>query len=73
MGKFDQITAALEALPEARREEIAAIMETLFHGDLHPESALTDDQIADLTARVANPGPIATDAEVENFFARFEA
>ncbi len=72
MGKFDQVTAALEALPEARREEIAAIMETLFHGDLHPESALSDDQIADLAARVANPGPIATDAEVEAFFARFK-
>ena len=73
MGEFDQITAALEALPEARREEIAAIMKTLFHGDLHSESALTDDQIADLTARLSNPGPMATDAEVETFFARFKA
>ncbi len=62
MGKFDQIRAALEALPEARRD-----------GDLHPESALTDDQIAELAARVANPGPIATDSELENFFARFKA
>jgi len=72
MGKFERVTLALEALPEARREEIAAIIETLFHGDLHPESALTDDQIADLRRRLANPGRIATDDEVEAFFARFK-
>lgn len=73
MGKFSQVTSALEALPEARREEIATIIETLFHGDLHPESALSDEQIADLRARLADPGPIASDAEVEAFFARFKA
>ena len=82
MGKFDQVTSALEALPEARREEIATILETLFHGDLHPESALlesalpesalNDEQIADLRSRFANPGPIASDDEVEAFFARFK-
>ncbi|MDZ4738654.1 MAG: hypothetical protein SGJ03_01980 [Alphaproteobacteria bacterium] len=72
MGKFDQVTSALEALPEARREEIATILETLFHGDLHPESALNDEQIADLRSRLANPGPIASDDEVEAFFARFK-
>lgn len=73
MGKFDQVTSALEALPEARREEIADILETLFHADLHPESALSDEQIADLRRRITNPGPIATDAEVDAFFARFKA
>jgi hypothetical protein len=73
MGKLSQVTAALEALPEARREEIAGIIETLFHGDLHPESTLTDEQVADLRRRMANPGPIATDAEVDAFFARFKA
>ncbi|MCE9523029.1 MAG: hypothetical protein K8S25_11445 [Alphaproteobacteria bacterium] len=73
MGKFDRVASALEALPEARREEIAGIIETLFHGDLHPESALSDEQIADLRARVANPGPIASDDEVDAFFARFKA
>lgn len=73
MGKFQQVTSALEALPEARREEIAAILETLFHGDLHPESALSDDQIADLQKRLADPGPIASDDEVEAFFARFKS
>ena len=70
MGKFDQVTSALEALPEARREEIATILETLFHGDLHPESALNDEQFADLRSRLANPGSIASDDEVEAFFAR---
>jgi hypothetical protein len=73
MGKFTQVTSALEALPEARREEIATIIETLFHGDLHPESALSNEQLADLRARLANPGPIATDAQVEAFFARFKS
>jgi hypothetical protein len=73
MGKFDRITAALEALPEARREEIAEIIETLFHGDLHPETALTDEQLADLRTRLADPGPIASDEEVEAFFERLSA
>jgi hypothetical protein len=70
MTKFERITTALEALPEARKAE-ADIMETLFHGDLHPvETALSDEQLADLERRLKNPGPIATEAEVEAFFAR---
>lgn len=73
MDKFAQVSAALEKLPEARREEIAAILETLFHGDLHPETALNDEQIADLRARLADPGPLASDAEVADFFKRFAA
>ncbi|PZO49863.1 MAG: hypothetical protein DCF16_13940 [Alphaproteobacteria bacterium] len=70
MSKFGQITSALNALPEKRREEIAAIIETLFHGDLHPESALNDEQVADLRARLADPGPFASDEDVDAFFAR---
>ncbi len=73
MGRFAQISAALGKLPEARREEIAAIIETLFHGDLHPETALNDTQIADLRERLANPGPLASDADVEDFFNRLSA
>jgi len=73
MGKFDKVTAALEALPEERREEIADIIETLFHGDLHPETALNDEQLADLRQRLSDPGPIASDEEVEAFFARMSA
>ena len=73
MGKFDRVTSALDALPEARREEIATILETLFHGDLHPESALSDAQVADLTARLADPGPLATPDEVAVFFRRFKS
>ncbi|MFZ4122731.1 MAG: hypothetical protein ACOYKM_13830 [Caulobacterales bacterium] len=71
MGKFEQVTAALEALPADRREEIGAILEMLFHGDLHPNEGLTDAQMAEVQARLANPGPLATDAEVEAFFERF--
>ena len=74
MGKFDRIVAALEALPEARREEIASTLEAMFFGDIHAEDyVLSDAQIADLTERVRNPGPIATDREVEDFFSKFEA
>lgn len=73
MGKFAQVSAALEKLPERRREEIAAIIETLFHGDLHPETALNDAQIADLRERLANPGPLASEAEVDAFFNRLTA
>lgn len=73
MGKFERVAAALEALPQARREEIAAIIETLFHGDLHPETILSDDQIADLRARLRDPGPIASDDEVDAFFKQFSA
>jgi len=73
MTKFERVTAALEALPEARREEIAEILETLFHGDLHPERMLTDAQIADLRERLRDPGPIASDEEVDAFFERFSA
>ena len=73
VGKFEQVTAALDALPRARKEEIADILQTLFHGDLHPETALSDEHAADLRARLRNPGPIASDEDVEAFFARLSA
>lgn len=73
MGKFERISAALEKLPEARREEIAEILEALFYGDLHPETALTAEQIADLRMRLADPGPLASEEEVEDFFKRYSA
>lgn len=73
MGKFERISAALEKLPEARREEIAEILEGLFYGDLHPETELTAEQIADLRMRLADPGPLASEEEVEDFFKRYSA
>jgi|CXWL01.1.fsa_nt_gi hypothetical protein len=73
MSKFAEVSAALERLPEALREGIAEILETHLHGDLHPETALNDVQVADLRARLANPGPLASDAEVEDSFKRFSA
>jgi len=57
LTKFERITTALEALPEARREEIASIIETLFYGDLHPSRTLNDAQLADLAERVGNRAP----------------
>lgn len=41
--------------------------------DHYPESTLNDAQIADLRARLAEPGPSASDDEVEAFFARLSA
>ena len=73
MTKYEQVSAALDALPATRREEIAEIIDTLFHADLHPERTLSDEQLAALQRRVANPGSVATDEEVEAFFARFNA
>jgi hypothetical protein len=74
VGKFDRIVAALEALPEARREEIAGLLETLLFGDLNPGAyALNDAQLADLRVRLADPGPFASDEEVSSFFAETEA
>jgi hypothetical protein len=37
-----------------------------------PTGALSDAQITDLEGRVADPGPVATAAEVEAFFDRFQ-
>jgi hypothetical protein len=48
-------------------------MEDLFYADFHPESRLTDTQAAEVEARLADPGPLATTAEVEAFFARLTA
>ncbi|MET0545565.1 MAG: hypothetical protein ABWZ40_04570 [Caulobacterales bacterium] len=74
MGKFERILAALAALPGERREEIASILEDLFHGDLHAvDYALSDEQIADLRRRVEEPGEFASDEEVNAFFAQFRA
>jgi hypothetical protein len=74
MGKFDRIVAALEALPEKRREEIAGLLENLFYGDIHGEDyTLSEAQIADLRERVRDPSPVATDDEVSAFFAKFGA
>lgn len=73
MGKLERIIAALEALPSARRDEIADIIEALFHADLNPGAKLDDEQIAELRRRVANPGPMASDDDVDAFFARFSA
>lgn len=71
MGKLEHITAALHALPETTREEIAEILETMFHGDLYPECALSEEQLADLKQRAASPGPIVSQEEADAFFARF--
>jgi hypothetical protein len=44
MTKFERVTAALKALPEARRDEIADSVETPFHGDLRPDVHAAQDR-----------------------------
>lgn len=59
-------------MPEARREEIASILETLFYGEMHSSTGRDDRQLENLRRRVENPGPIATDEQTDAFFARFK-
>jgi hypothetical protein len=46
-------------------------METLFFGDLHPETVLSPEQLADLDKRLRNPGALATEERVAAVLARF--
>lgn len=71
MTKFERIIAALEALPEARRGEIADILERLFYGDLNPDVHLNDDQIAEIQSRLDSPGPIASAERVAKVLGKF--
>jgi hypothetical protein len=52
----------------ARLLEVAALMTAE-----EPWSSLTEEQLADLRERVKNPGPFATDEEVDAFFAQLRA
>lgn len=68
MGRFERVIAALEALPEERREEIISVLEEMVRQESGP-SLLNAEQTADLQRRLANPEPFASDEEVETFFA----
>lgn len=72
MTKFERITAALGALPEARREQIAEILETLFFADLNPgQPSRNQEQAIDPRQHFA--APREPDAEIEEIVRRFSA
>lgn len=70
MGKYDRLIEALEALPERRREEIVAVLFDLIEGQAD-EYQLTPEQEAEIERRLSQPPDIASEAEVEAFFAKF--
>lgn len=71
MGRWERITARIEAMDEAQREAVLEEMEELLDERAASESDLTDEQVVELERRLADPGEIADDAEVEAFFARY--
>ena len=71
MGRWERITARIEAMDEAQREAVLEEMEELLDERAASESDLTDEQVVELERRLADPGEIADNAEVEAFFARY--
>ena len=59
----------VEALPEARQDEIAELLLDLAGRD-SGSAALTDEQWAEIGRRMAEPRDYASDAEVEAYFKR---
>lgn len=69
MGKFEQIVAQISLLPVARQDEIADILASGFASDLNPVSPLNADQVTEIEEMLKEPAPLASEAEVEAFFA----
>jgi hypothetical protein len=70
-SKLSDAISRVQELPEDRQEAAAALLlDFLEHGD--PEAALTPEQIAELDLRLED-NDVATDEEVQAFFARFKA
>ncbi len=59
----------VEALPEARQDEIAELLLDLAGRDSAP-AILTEGQWAEIRRRMSEPREYASDAEVEAFFRR---
>jgi hypothetical protein len=72
--QIDPETAAeLRRIAEDSGESVEALAQRLLAEAAHYPSALSDEQLADLEERLRNPGPMASDEEVEAFFSRFKA
>ena len=71
---LDPKTAAeLRRLADENGETVEAAAERVIRAATHTESLLSPEQVEELRRRAADPGPIATDEEVEAFFSRFDA
>ena len=69
MSKFEQIVAQISLLPVARQDEIAEIMASGFASEINPVSPLNADQVAEIEEMLNEPAPLASETEVEAFFA----
>ena len=69
MGKFEKIVAQISLLSVARQDEIAEILAAGFIHDLNPISPLTAEQVLEIEDLLNEPAPLASEAEVEAFFA----
>jgi hypothetical protein len=69
MGKFEQIVAQISLLPIACNDEIAEVLANGFASDLNPVSPLSADQVAEIEELLKEPAPLASEFEVEAFFA----
>lgn len=68
----DRLRRAAEQAGESVESAARRLLgEALAEQDSPVDYQLSEEQLADLDERLKNPGPYATDAEVEAFFARF--
>lgn len=69
MGKFESIAAKIAMLPVERQDEIAVILEGAFAGDFDQASVLNVEQAAEIEQFLQGPAALASEADVEAFFA----
>lgn len=73
------VAAQLRRIAAESGESVEALLGRLLEGaaaglaDEDDGSQLSEEQLADLRERLKNPGPFATDEEVDAFFARFRS
>lgn len=71
--QIDPDTAAeLRRMASETGESVENLAQRLLEEAAQSTSQLSEDQIEDLRERLKNPGPMASDEEVEIFFARFK-
>ena len=67
--RLKEAVARVEALPDARQDEIADLLNELAARDA-TQATLSDDQWAEIRRRMKEPREYASDAEVEAYFKR---
>jgi hypothetical protein len=69
MGRFQAVAAPIAELPDARQDEMAALLEIALAGELDPDFALSAAQIAEIERQLVEPAPLASEEDVAAFFA----